>query len=201
MALADYYYRDLYNLVSSVTSQTGKTSSFKILQKKLVPVGRRKTYDYLLLKNVVGDLEDIQESFSQLHQYCHNQTRVVVIYYNHLWEPVLKLASWLHLRDVQHEQNWLNGESIAHLLSLSGFDVICQRRRLLFPVSVPILSDLINTWLKNLPFVDALCLTVCVVARPRIAQRREHTVSIVIPAINESGTISKNLSQIPRFGS
>lgn len=124
----------------------------------------------------------------------------MIIYYNPLWELLLKIATLLGLRDDGREQNWLNNETIAHLLNLSGFDVISQYKRFLFPFDLPFISSFLNTWIANLPILNSFCLTTCVVAKPRSDKGRAYSVSIIIPARNESGTIPKIIRQIPRFG-
>jgi ubiquinone/menaquinone biosynthesis C-methylase UbiE len=54
-----------------------------------------ETFDVLILADVVGHLQDIEETLRSLRSFCHSDTRVMVSYYSFLWEPVLKVGEWL----------------------------------------------------------------------------------------------------------
>jgi len=57
-----------------------------------------RKYDYIVLSGVIGSLLDIQKAFQELHKVSHQKTRIIITYYNQLWEPILKLAEKLHLK-------------------------------------------------------------------------------------------------------
>ena len=42
-------------------------------------------FDVIIVSNLTGYLDDIQKCFSNLHQLCHRDTKVIVTYYNFLW--------------------------------------------------------------------------------------------------------------------
>ena len=74
-------------------------------------------FDYILLCDV-GEIVDLQKTLLQLQSACHRHTRVVIYNYNHLWEPLLKLAERLGLKVPQPEQNWLSEQNFISFLSL-----------------------------------------------------------------------------------
>jgi ubiquinone/menaquinone biosynthesis C-methylase UbiE len=49
-------------------------------------------FDYVLIIETIGHVDDIQLAFKELHKVCKPETRVIIVYYNYLWEPVLKFA-------------------------------------------------------------------------------------------------------------
>jgi 2-polyprenyl-3-methyl-5-hydroxy-6-metoxy-1,4-benzoquinol methylase len=49
-------------------------------------------YDFVIISNLIGFVEDIQVVFEQVQKVCHPNTKIIVQYYNSLWEPVLKFA-------------------------------------------------------------------------------------------------------------
>ncbi len=59
--------------------------------------------------------------------------RIIVTYYNFVWEPVLKLAEALGLKTKWPDQNWLSMSDIRNLLYLSGFEVFRQGTDILMP--------------------------------------------------------------------
>jgi hypothetical protein len=149
---------------------------------------------------LIGDLFDIQSSLELLHKYCHPKSRIIITYYNHLWAPVLNLASLLGLRKVKHEQNWLNNNDITHFLELTDFEVISKGQRFLCPIYLPFISPLINQFIANPPLINRACLSTWVIAKPKSTEHRDYSVSIIVPARNEAGTIPRIVKEIPQFG-
>ena len=49
-------------------------------------------FDYIVIADTIGMFEDIDGTLRLIHQLCAPSTRIVISYYSHLWEPVLKLA-------------------------------------------------------------------------------------------------------------
>ncbi len=90
-------------------------------------------FDYVILSDVIGYMEDVQRAFEQIRKVCHEGTRVIVTYYNYLWEPVLRAGERLGMKRPQPDQNWLAPPDIQNLLSLAGFQTIRIGHHLLFP--------------------------------------------------------------------
>lgn len=154
----------------------------------------------IVWKNVVGDMEDVQIELIKLHRRVRADDRLMITYYNRLWEPILRLASWLGWRKQMGEQNWLDTPDLANLLELSGWEVISQQKRLLIPIEIPFISNLINSLIAPLPIINSLCLMTWVVARPNPEKRKEYSVSIVVAARNEEENIPRIVRSIPKFG-
>jgi len=161
-----------------------------------------ETFDFIVLADVVGHLQDIEESFRRLRSFCRPDTRVVVSYYNFLWEPVLKAGEKVGLKMPQEHQNWLSTEDICNVLSLSHYEVVKTESRLLLPKYIPLVSTVLNRYLASLPVVRSLCLCRYIVARPlQLRGNRSYVTSIVIPCRNEKGSIEQAVKRIPPFGS
>jgi len=160
-----------------------------------------ETFDVVILADVVGHLLDVEAALRRLHRACTPQTRIIVSYYNHFWEPILRLCEMVGMKMPQREQNWLSSADIANLLHLSDFDVVKTERKLLLPLRIPGVSTVCNKLLAYLPGFRALCLCHYVVARPRFRRsERPYSTTIVIPCRNERGNIDAALRRIPRFG-
>src|SRR6185295_473091 len=54
-----------------------------------------RTFDYVVISDVVGRLHDVWSAFRALRRVCHPRTRIVITYYNFVWEPLLKLGERL----------------------------------------------------------------------------------------------------------
>lgn len=160
-----------------------------------------ETFDVVLLVDFVGHVFDVESTLKQLRCCCTPMTRVVIAYYNFLWEPLLRLLERVGLKMPQEEQNWLSPADIRNLLRLADFEVVKAERRLLLPMGFPILSTVANRFAAYLPGLNHLCLSHYVVARMRTASASEpQTVTVVIPCRNEKGNIEAAIARLPSFG-
>ncbi len=158
-------------------------------------------FDVIVLSNVIGYFYDIQAVFEALHKVSHEHTKIIIAYYNYAWEPLLKLAEFLGLKKKSYKQNYLNLKDIDNLLYLSGFESYRKTRRMLLPLRIPLISHFTNKYLARLPFFNAFCLDQFVFARPQNkGEIKDFSVSIVIPARNESGNIENAVLRMPKFG-
>lgn len=162
-----------------------------------------QTFQYVVLSDLVGHLYDIQRTLEKTRTVMSARSRLILTYYNFLWEPILVLAEKLHLKTPQPRQNWINTHDLYNLLDLADFEIIRSGYRLLFPKNIPILSWLLNTYVSQLPLLRKLCVVRFIVARPRIQESLpdKFSVSIIIPARNEMGNIETAVQRIPEMGS
>lgn len=160
-----------------------------------------ETFDYVIF-NHVFDTVDILGAFERVRRHCTAKTRVVVINYNHLWEPVLKLASKVGLRSRFVEPNWVSENDIRGFLKLSSLRPVRKHRLVLIPKWIPLLSAVVNDFLARLPGLRRLCLMQVMVARPIAEPRLEEdvTVSVVIPCRNEAANVPCAVERIPEMG-
>lgn len=160
----------------------------------------KEQFDYIIVSDLIGFLDDIEKAFRALSQLSNERTRLVITYYNYLWEPLLRVAEALGLKARLPLQNWVSSHDIDNLLHLSGFEVIKSGRKMIMPFYIPLVSSFLNTIVANLPFFSRFGLIQYVVARPSSHERREYSVSIIIPARNEKGNIERVIAEMPRLG-
>ncbi len=165
-----------------------------------------QVFDYVLLSNTLGYIENIQKALPNIRQVCTPATRLVVTFHNPAWEPILSFATFIRQRMLLPPLNWLSFEDIENLLNLAGFEVVYRGKRLLFPKPMPVVSWFFNQVLAPLPVFNQLCLTEYVVAKKRLrdidAQENLHqlSASVIIPARNEAGNIESCITRMPRLG-
>lgn len=157
-------------------------------------------FDIIILSDTIGFLDDCEQTLSRLHAMCAPQTRLIIAYYSHLWEPILNLASRTGLRMPMDGLNWLSTSDIINLLNLADFDLIKREWRQLLPKSFFGIGRLINRFLAPLPGIRHLCLRNYVVARPRTAPfESAPSVSVIIPCRNEKGNIEPAVLRMPKI--
>jgi ubiquinone/menaquinone biosynthesis C-methylase UbiE len=162
-----------------------------------------KTFDIILLSDVVGSLYDILDVFKKLRSVSHAGTRIIIQWHSRLWKPVLELAESLRLKSPIPIFNWTSPEDISNLLYLAGFEVISSRGHTLMPLQIPGLNTLLNRYLANLPGFRWSCLTSWMIARPVGFPPPEDSpsVSIICPCRNEAGNIESIVRRLPSLGS
>ncbi|MGA7803210.1 glycosyltransferase [Bradyrhizobium sp.] len=159
-------------------------------------------FDYIILADTIGLFEDIDGTLRLIHQHCAPSTRIIISYYSHLWEPVLKLAEALKLRSKQPKINYIATADFVNLMDLADFEPISQEQRQLLPRRWLGLGPFINRFIAPLPGIRKLCLRTYLVGRPvRQFQDRKLSASILIPCRNEKGNIENAILRMPRFGS
>jgi len=160
-------------------------------------------FDFIIISDTLGYFEDVQQFLKSLNKVCSPETRIIFTYHNFLWAPALRLAEILNLKMPQKKLNWLNSHDLSNLLYLENYDVVKTGRRLLLPKYIPILSNLFNRYIGQLPFINKLCLVNYIIARvsPDLLEKKDLSVSVVIPARNEEGNIENAIKRMPKIGS
>jgi SAM-dependent methyltransferase len=157
-------------------------------------------FDVILIVDTIGSFDDCQVALEALHTQCTRSTRLIVAYYSHLWEPLVRLAEWIGWRSKQPPQNVLSPGDIRLLAGLVDFEIFKSECRLLSPLRLLGLGRLINRFIAILPIIRHLSLRYYSVGRSlRWAREDIHSVSIVVPARNERGNIEAAITRTPKF--
>lgn len=157
-------------------------------------------FDFIVVVDTFGALDDCQAMLESLHDICTRETRLIIGYFSHLWYPGLKLAELVRLKMPQPPQNVLSPADLGALVALSDFDPIKSDRRVLAPVSAVGIGRVVNRFIAPLPLICHLCLrhyTLCRSLRRAVSSVKSATV--VVPARNERGTIEDAIKRIPHF--
>ena len=159
-------------------------------------------FDAIIFSDAVGHLDDIQRAFEQVRPLLAPTGRMIVTYYNFLWEPVLKAAAAVGRKTPWPDQNWLSLQDIDNLLHLSGYEVVRRGRNVLLPADVPVLSALANRVGAQVPVLRETGLVDYLVARgveePAVSPLPG--VSVVCPTRNEKGNIREAIRRTPLMG-
>ncbi len=159
-------------------------------------------FDYILICNSLGRWHDIQQVLERVHPLTTESTRIVITYYNYLWEWILRVGSLLRIRRPLAYQNWLPPQDIANLLTLTNFEVIRTDSFLLMPKRIPPLTILCNYFLSLIPVIRFFNLVNLLVARPAPTPRQDEdlSVSVIVPCRNERGNIEDVVTRVPEMG-
>src|SRR3989344_4042231 len=161
-----------------------KSTDFRFLQSKPEDIELSEKFEYVIFSSL-GYSEDIYLAFKNLKKVCNEDTRIIVYYHNYFWEPILKLAGKIGLKEIQPIQNWLSADDIEDFLKAVDIEIIKQGERFLLPVYIPLISTF---------------LTKYVVARVRPNKTKSVSVSVIIPARDERDNIELAVQRMPKLG-
>lgn len=186
----------------AISSAKNKYPSLKFRVQDAHKLSIKEKFDYIIISDVIGALEDIQKVFSNINKISSSETRIIITYYNFLWEPILKFAEKIGLKRPQSLQNWLSNNDIKNLLSLADLEIVREGSLLLIPIYIPYLSDFFNRYVARLPVFKNFCLVSYFVARKRPDTKldKEYSVSVIVPARNEAGNIEDAVKRTPKMG-
>ncbi len=162
-----------------------------------------RKYDVVVLSNVVSYLDNILEVLLEVKKHTHERSKIFIVDYNKLWQPLLGLSEFLGLKRKTYEQNWLTSADIENLLYLAGFETYRKTKRMLLPINIPIVSYVANRILAKMPIIKGFNLCKYVIARPApdsSSEPADYSVSVIIPARNESGNIERAILETPEMG-
>lgn len=172
---------------------------FKVMKAENLELNEK--FDLIILSNLIGYLYDVRLVFEQLHKVCHPKTKIIITYYNFVWEPVFKLAEFFGLKIKTPRQNWLSQNDIRNLMQLAGFEVYRKTQRMLFPVYIPLLSDFFNRFIAQFPFIRLLNINFYSFAKPKLREPfPSASISVIVPCKNEVGNIEETAMRIPSMG-
>jgi ubiquinone/menaquinone biosynthesis C-methylase UbiE len=180
-------------------------SNIEFIQMDANHITLNQTYDLIIISNLIGFVNDIQNVLEQVRNCCHPNTKIIVQYYNALWEPLIKFSERIGLKHKTPHQNWLTTRDINNLLFISGFDVYRNSKRLIFPFYIPLLSQFLNKYLAKFPPFRFFSFNIYNFAKllpesDAMKYEKKYSTTVVIPARNESGNIENAIQRLPPFG-
>lgn len=158
-------------------------------------------FDVILIADTIGSLDDCQATLVSLHRLCTRATRVIVVYYSHLWEPLLTLAEWIGWRAPQPPGNVLSPADIHAFGTLTDFGLVKSEKRLLSPLRLAGIGRLLNRFIATLPGVRNLSFRHYSVFRslPRAREDTVKSATVLMPVRNERGNVERVVAELPRF--
>ncbi len=158
------------------------------------------TFDFIILSDTIGFLDDCEDAFSKLHSLCTPDTRLIISYYSWHWQPVLTLGERIGLKMPSVEMNWLSTEDSMGFLHLADFEPVKREWRQLVPRSLFGLGSFINRFIGTLPLIRRFSLRNYIVARPvRKMGLKQLSATVLIPCRNEKGNIENAIKRLPDF--
>ena len=171
------------------------------IEKLPSKISQKGFFDFIIISDTIGYLEDVEETLGRLHKYCNQNTRLIVSYYSPLWAPLLNFASLIKLKMSNVNSTLLTPTDISNFLIGAKFDSVRIERKILIPFKIFGLERIINRFLAPLPILSNICLRHYNISRSlkNVKHNDKLSASIIIPCKNELGNIRDAITRIPRF--
>ena len=180
----------------------GRFANYRaVLSVAALKTTQQPAADYVLLNGTLHYERDIQGMLDQLRESLGGSARVLFVYYSMLWKPLARLASKIGMRSRAPEENWIAHQDLANFCYLAGLEIIRCDFKFVCPLPIPLLANFLNRYLAPLPFFRLFSMLNIVMARPLKSERNARpSVSVIVPARNESGNIDDILVRCPMMG-
>lgn len=160
-------------------------------------------FDFVTMVNVVGELADVLAAFKRIGPLMRPDSRLVIVYYNHLWEPLAKPAARFGYKLDNPTQNWLSLPDLQGFLHLAGFEVVRVGARMPCPKYIPGVAEVMNGVIGRLPLLHRLGFVHFLVARPAVPLPKpaeEYSCTVVVPCKDEEDNVFNIPPRVPRMG-
>lgn len=199
-----YYYRYLGSFVDFLVPEDAikmEVSSEEATKNKKINFSGAG-FDYIVARDVLGHISDIEDFLVQAKKVLKDDGKIVITQYSTLWEPILRLASLVKLRKGVIEQNWISLHDLKNFAMLSGLEVVKSGSKMIMPIYIPLLSTFFNKILANIwPFSKLGLFHYVILRKNQTVFKANPSLSIVVAARNEKGTIEKIIKELPALGS
>lgn len=173
-----------------------KFSNFDFTKSKV-----KEKFDYIIFPDSLEHLDDIQTVFTNIYPALSSNSKLVISSINPRWEQIFWVLEKLHLKRPEPPRNWLKLDTIKNILEISGYKVVNSGFRTLIPMHIPIVSRLVNNYMKYSKILSKFCVIQYVVAeREKSLVNNNLACSVIIPTKGESDIIKNCVAAIPNLG-
>jgi len=165
-------------------------------------INLKETFDCIIISDLIHALWDAQGFFERIKPLTRPGTRIFLNSSTRLGSCLSLISEKAGFSPPAERRNRLGLADISNLLYLSGFETIRHWPEVLWTGRPEFLADFLNRRLvKFFPF-KFLALTSFIVSRPIPSpeQKKQPTLSVIVPARNEAGNIREIMARVPEIG-
>jgi len=120
-------------------------------------------FDYIFMSDVIEHLQNPEQDFKNLSKLMDNKTKLIITMANPIWEPFLMMAEKFRLKMPEGPHNRMAFNDLRLMINDLGMRIIKHDYKLLVPVKIPIITNIINKILeaplKKLAFIEYFVIT------------------------------------------
>jgi len=164
-----------------------------IAEAKAAPTS---TPTHVLMLSLTDEMSDIYNELTNLRIDLNSSTRIYVVTMSRMWSRMRNRIYGLHRNS--NINNWIPPNEITNIFEQTGYEIVQQRNAVLVPFRIPLISQLANRWLSQMPILRHFSLFNIITIRPKLRDlNRGSKVSVIVAARNEAGNIHSLISRLP----
>ncbi|HEY6844514.1 MAG TPA: glycosyltransferase family 2 protein [Thermoanaerobaculia bacterium] len=161
--------------------------------------GETTTRTAILLNGTLNVRSDIQQLLQDLRTKLSRTSRVIAVLYNPYYGPLYRAAHRLGLKAGDNPSTFITYADLRNIAKLAGYEIVRVRPAVYSPLRLLGLGTITNWMIGMVPLLRHLALAAIVVLRPIGPESSPPSLSISVPARNESGNIPRIVERIPRL--
>jgi hypothetical protein len=166
----------------------------------LAALSQSPEYSLVVLNGTFNHEHDIEGLLRELWGKLQRSGRIIAVAYNPYLRWLYHLANRFGIRTAEEPSTFVTTTDLNNLATLAGFEVVRVRPVGFIPWELAGVGTFLNRFLASVPIIRLFSLAWVVTIRPRKPETTKPTLSIVIPARNESGNIEAAIERMPDLG-
>ena len=142
-----------------------ENSNISILRKSELETIKNETIDDVLITSLEY-AEDPIDLLKYINKNVNSDCKINIITNNIFWAPLFQFFEKLGLKFKHPRRNFITSNFIHNLCFLSDFELLDQKRIIIFPFKIPIISYFLNHIFAKLPIIRYFCLANIFVLKP-----------------------------------
>lgn len=160
---------------------------------------KQKERSVILLNGTLNHCYDIQGILDSLKSKLSRFSRIAIVAYNPYLKWLYSLANLMRIRNGEAPFTFVTYTVLENLCKISGYEITRSRSIGFFPFKWIFIGPLLNRFLPAIPFIKHFGLANIIILRPIIPEKKNPSLSIIIPARNEEKNIETALKRMPTF--
>jgi hypothetical protein len=153
----------------------------------------------VLMNGTLNHHYDIEALLRNLKQSLSRTSRVLLVMYNPYLAWFYTLANKLRVRKGPLPTTFVTRTDLENFAKLSGYNIVRTRNVAFIPWRLLGIGTVLNNIFSSVPIVRWLSFVYLVYLQPVVPEQKKPSLSIVVPARNESGNIENIINRIESF--
>jgi len=164
---------------------------------------KNKLVRYIIISDLIEHVPDVLRILEESESVIEDRGRLIINTINPLWGGILSMLETLNLKMPEGPHNFIDIRDIVFMAELLSFKIEKYGYFIFLPGKIFFISDILNRIIPHFPLLRRLCCAQYLIAQKEEAslERKNLSVSIIIPCFNEQENVSICLSRIPHMGS
>ncbi len=161
----------------------------------------KKLFDFIVITDILELTEDIYKFLKKLNSLLKDDGKLLITTVNPKWNLIMLLLEFFKLKKPSPPRSYLQNKKIDSIAKSSGFEVVLNYGRQVFPFKLFGLGSFINLILEILFLRFNLGINNYLILNKNSQRDTNFSKTIIIPAKNEELNLVPLFNRIPKFES